>query len=97
MSATSPGMGWTPGVSPTELGWSPQHVLGRGHGPACGLALAGWCPAAACWSPALCGPSLPRYNEINAISTACSYGIVECQNLATRYFHEWEKNVSSNP
>ncbi|XP_010570630.1 PREDICTED: aminopeptidase N [Haliaeetus leucocephalus] len=40
---------------------------------------------------------MDQYNEINAISTACSYGIVECQDLATRYFNEWEKNVTHNP
>ncbi|NWX29986.1 AMPN Aminopeptidase, partial [Notiomystis cincta] len=38
-----------------------------------------------------------QYNEINAISTACSYGVTECQDLATNYFHLWQQNVSNNP
>lgn len=39
----------------------------------------------------------PRYNEINAISTACSYGIAECQQLATALYQQWRQNVSNNP
>lgn len=39
----------------------------------------------------------PRYSEINAISTACSYGIAECQQLATTLFQQWKQNVSNNP
>lgn len=50
-----------------------------------------------CWSPAPRRPSLPRYNEINAISTACSYGIAECQDLATNYYTQWQQNISHNP
>ncbi|NXS50831.1 AMPN Aminopeptidase, partial [Balaeniceps rex] len=38
-----------------------------------------------------------QYNEINAISTACSYGIAECQDLATNYFRQWQQNVTKNP
>ncbi|NXE81336.1 AMPN Aminopeptidase, partial [Cochlearius cochlearius] len=38
-----------------------------------------------------------QYNEINAISTACSYGIPECQSLATDYYHKWQENVTKNP
>ncbi|KFR02502.1 Aminopeptidase N, partial [Nipponia nippon] len=38
-----------------------------------------------------------QYNEINAISTACSYGIPECQELATKYFRQWKENVIQNP
>lgn len=72
-------------------------VCGRGHGPACGLAPDGWCVATVCWSPAPHSHSLPRYNEINAISTACSYGITECQNLSTEYFRKWQQNVTNNP
>ncbi|XP_044135447.1 aminopeptidase N-like [Bufo gargarizans] len=30
-----------------------------------------------------------QYNEINAVSMACSYGIPECGELATRLFNEW--------
>ncbi|NWS71136.1 AMPN Aminopeptidase, partial [Crotophaga sulcirostris] len=40
---------------------------------------------------------MDQYNEINAISTACSYGITKCQNLATKYFQEWQKNATINP
>ncbi|NXY50682.1 AMPN Aminopeptidase, partial [Ceuthmochares aereus] len=40
---------------------------------------------------------MDQYNEINAISTACSYGIAECHDLATNYFHQWQNNVTSNP
>ncbi|NXG43321.1 AMPN Aminopeptidase, partial [Psilopogon haemacephalus] len=39
---------------------------------------------------------MDQYNEINAISTACSYGITECQDLAIRYFQEWKQNVANN-
>ncbi|NWX02625.1 AMPN Aminopeptidase, partial [Caloenas nicobarica] len=38
-----------------------------------------------------------QYNEINAINTACSYGIAECQQLATTYFNDWKSNVTRNP
>ncbi|NWI98005.1 AMPN Aminopeptidase, partial [Pitta sordida] len=40
---------------------------------------------------------MDQYNEVNAISTACSYGIAECQKLATDYFLEWKQNVTQNP
>ncbi|KAF1591604.1 Aminopeptidase Ey, partial [Eudyptes moseleyi] len=40
---------------------------------------------------------MDQYNEINAISTACSYGITECQNLSTEYFRKWQQNVTNNP
>ncbi|NXS15014.1 AMPN Aminopeptidase, partial [Neodrepanis coruscans] len=40
---------------------------------------------------------MDQYNEINAISTACSYGITECQDLATQYFQLWQQNSSANP
>ncbi|NXW64321.1 AMPN Aminopeptidase, partial [Eurystomus gularis] len=40
---------------------------------------------------------MDQYNEINAISTACSYGITECQALATGYYHQWKQNVNNNP
>ncbi|NXF91944.1 AMPN Aminopeptidase, partial [Eubucco bourcierii] len=40
---------------------------------------------------------MDQYNEINAISTACSYGITECQDLAIKYFQEWKQNVAQNP
>ncbi|NXQ59594.1 AMPN Aminopeptidase, partial [Anthoscopus minutus] len=37
-----------------------------------------------------------QYNEINAISTACSYGVTECQELATEYLRQWQ-NATNNP
>ncbi|XP_027752999.1 aminopeptidase N [Empidonax traillii] len=40
---------------------------------------------------------MDQYNEINAISTACSYGITECQELATKYLSDWMQNVTNNP
>ncbi|XP_063781891.1 aminopeptidase N [Pseudophryne corroboree] len=30
-----------------------------------------------------------QYNEINSVSLACSYGIAECRELATKLFKEW--------
>ncbi|NWT17755.1 AMPN Aminopeptidase, partial [Vireo altiloquus] len=40
---------------------------------------------------------MDQYNEINAISTACSYGITECQDLATGYLRRWQENATNNP
>ncbi|NWX15195.1 AMPN Aminopeptidase, partial [Aegotheles bennettii] len=40
---------------------------------------------------------MDQYNEINAISTACSYGIAECQELATNYSRLWQQNPANNP
>ncbi|XP_067412180.1 aminopeptidase N [Emydura macquarii macquarii] len=40
---------------------------------------------------------MEQYNEINAISTACSYGIQECWALATDFFNQWKKTPSNNP
>ncbi|XP_005446233.2 aminopeptidase N [Falco rusticolus] len=40
---------------------------------------------------------MDQYNEMNAISTACSYGVTECQNLTTTYFLKWQQNVTKNP
>ncbi|NXF23049.1 AMPN Aminopeptidase, partial [Rhodinocichla rosea] len=37
-----------------------------------------------------------QYNEANAISTACSYGVTECQDLAANYLRQWQ-NSSTNP
>ncbi|NXY39436.1 AMPN Aminopeptidase, partial [Pomatorhinus ruficollis] len=39
---------------------------------------------------------MAQYNEINAISTACSYGVTECQQLATNYLRQWQ-NGPDNP
>ncbi|XP_020820815.1 aminopeptidase N [Phascolarctos cinereus] len=38
-----------------------------------------------------------QYNEINAISTACSNGIVECGDLASNLFKQWMNDPSNNP
>ncbi|NXK97688.1 AMPN Aminopeptidase, partial [Formicarius rufipectus] len=40
---------------------------------------------------------MDQYNEVNAISTACSYGISTCQELATSYFELWNQSISDNP
>ncbi|NXO17352.1 AMPN Aminopeptidase, partial [Oriolus oriolus] len=40
---------------------------------------------------------MDQYNEINAISTACSYGITECQQLAADYLRQWRQNATNNP
>ncbi|KAM6119331.1 aminopeptidase N [Pterocles gutturalis] len=40
---------------------------------------------------------MDQYNEINAIRYACSYGVAECQDLATAYFRRWQQNVTNNP
>lgn len=38
-----------------------------------------------------------QYSEINAVSTACSYGVSECEQLAARLFAEWRKDPQNNP
>ncbi|NXE00863.1 AMPN Aminopeptidase, partial [Chaetorhynchus papuensis] len=40
---------------------------------------------------------MDQYNEVNAIRTACSYGITECQNLAADYLRQWRENPANNP
>ncbi|NXX83399.1 AMPN Aminopeptidase, partial [Urocolius indicus] len=40
---------------------------------------------------------MDQYNEINAINTACSYGIAECEELANSYARQWMSNSSNNP
>ncbi|XP_015284404.1 PREDICTED: aminopeptidase N [Gekko japonicus] len=40
---------------------------------------------------------MDQYNEIFAINTACSYGVSECQALASGLFGRWRENPSSNP
>uniref|UniRef100_A0A674J9P0 Aminopeptidase n=1 Tax=Terrapene triunguis TaxID=2587831 RepID=A0A674J9P0_9SAUR len=37
------------------------------------------------------------YNEINAISTACTQGVPECTQLAAAFFNQWKQNPSNNP
>ncbi|NWR52832.1 AMPN Aminopeptidase, partial [Regulus satrapa] len=39
---------------------------------------------------------MAQYNEINAISTACSYGVAECQQLAIDYLRQWQSS-GTNP
>lgn len=38
-----------------------------------------------------------RYNEINAISTACSSGLPECEELVSKLFSQWMENPDNNP
>uniref|UniRef100_F7CVV6 Aminopeptidase n=1 Tax=Ornithorhynchus anatinus TaxID=9258 RepID=F7CVV6_ORNAN len=38
---------------------------------------------------------MDQYNEINVISTACSNGVIECQELASRLFREIDPNLRS--
>nr|XP_020036767.1 aminopeptidase N isoform X1 [Castor canadensis] len=40
---------------------------------------------------------MEQYNEINAISTACTNGLDECKELVTRLFSEWMNDSSNNP
>ncbi|XP_053898785.1 aminopeptidase N [Malaclemys terrapin pileata] len=40
---------------------------------------------------------MEQYNEINAISTACSQGVPECTQLAAAFFNQWKQNPSNNP
>ncbi|XP_005381598.1 PREDICTED: aminopeptidase N [Chinchilla lanigera] len=38
-----------------------------------------------------------QYNEVNAISTACSNGLQECKELVTQLFNQWMTNPQHNP
>ncbi|XP_007516437.1 aminopeptidase N [Erinaceus europaeus] len=40
---------------------------------------------------------MDQYNEVNAISTACSNGLSECQTLASSLFAKWKDNPDNNP
>ncbi|NXV74427.1 AMPN Aminopeptidase, partial [Atlantisia rogersi] len=40
---------------------------------------------------------MDQYNQVNAISTACSYGITECHDLATSYYQQWRNDINNNP
>ncbi|EPQ19578.1 Aminopeptidase N [Myotis brandtii] len=40
---------------------------------------------------------MDQYNEVNAISTACSSGVPECQTLASSLFSQWMADPSKNP
>ncbi|XP_074862608.1 aminopeptidase N isoform X2 [Carettochelys insculpta] len=43
------------------------------------------------------GNLMEQYGEISALSTACSYGLQECSQLATAFFNAWKQNSSNNP
>ncbi|NXR54813.1 AMPN Aminopeptidase, partial [Hippolais icterina] len=38
---------------------------------------------------------MAQYNEVNAISTACSYGVTACQDLAKDYLSQWNNSLDS--
>ncbi|XP_036133941.1 aminopeptidase N [Molossus molossus] len=40
---------------------------------------------------------MDQYNEINAISTACSSGLPACEALVSRLFSQWMANPNNNP
>ncbi|XP_060783107.1 alanyl (membrane) aminopeptidase b, tandem duplicate 1 [Neoarius graeffei] len=40
---------------------------------------------------------MDQYNEVNALSMACSSGLKECNNLVTKWFADWMNNSSFNP
>eukprot|EP00062_Callorhinchus_milii_P002202 gi/632938165/ref/XP_007904007.1/ PREDICTED: aminopeptidase N [Callorhinchus milii] len=37
-----------------------------------------------------------QYNEVNALSAACTYGLEECQTIAVNYYKQWMNNSSNN-
>ncbi|NXD38241.1 AMPN Aminopeptidase, partial [Copsychus sechellarum] len=49
------------------------------------------------WKDTSNGDLMTQYNQANAISTACSYGVPECQQLAARYLSQWRSDSSNNP
>lgn len=40
---------------------------------------------------------MDQYNEVNAISTACSSGLPACEALVSRLFSQWMANPDNNP
>ncbi|XP_012319279.2 aminopeptidase N [Aotus nancymaae] len=40
---------------------------------------------------------MDQYSEINAISTACSNGLLECKQMVSDLFKQWMANTSNNP
>ncbi|CAO2614102.1 Aminopeptidase N [Lemmus lemmus] len=40
---------------------------------------------------------MDQYNEVNAISTACSSGLQDCKDLVSRLYNEWMRNPAVNP
>lgn len=40
---------------------------------------------------------MEQYNEVNAISTACSSGLSECKDLVSGLYNQWMNNPAVNP
>lgn len=40
---------------------------------------------------------MDQYNEVNAISTACSNGLPACQSLVSQLFQQWMNDPENNP
>ncbi|XP_066094449.1 aminopeptidase N [Saccopteryx bilineata] len=40
---------------------------------------------------------MDQYNEVNAISTACSSGLPDCKRLVSNLFSQWMNNSTNNP
>ncbi|XP_021536217.1 aminopeptidase N [Neomonachus schauinslandi] len=40
---------------------------------------------------------MEQYNEINAVSTACTYGVPKCKELVSTLFEKWRKDPQNNP
>uniref|UniRef100_A0A452TQJ8 Aminopeptidase n=1 Tax=Ursus maritimus TaxID=29073 RepID=A0A452TQJ8_URSMA len=40
---------------------------------------------------------MEQYSEINAVSTACTYGVPRCKQLVSTLFAEWKKDPQNNP
>ncbi|XP_008561571.1 PREDICTED: aminopeptidase N [Galeopterus variegatus] len=40
---------------------------------------------------------MDQYNEVNAISTACSNGLHECETMVSELFKQWMANPNDNP
>ncbi|XP_058521574.1 aminopeptidase N isoform X1 [Ochotona princeps] len=43
------------------------------------------------------GTLMEQYNEVNAISTACSNGLQDCLNMVSNFYNRWMQNASHNP
>lgn len=44
-----------------------------------------------------CNTSILRYNQINAIGTACRMGLESCRELTKSWYRKWMENPRSNP
>ncbi|XP_013014240.1 aminopeptidase N [Cavia porcellus] len=40
---------------------------------------------------------MEQYNEVNAISTACSNGLQDCKEMVKNLFHQWMNDSKNNP